>query len=129
MPSSVAPLAWLGAWVFMNMSAHFMNRIIFTDLGFRFPILLTLIHKVVFVSLYLALCWLRLAEFQRITWARYVRAIVPASLAVCGTVLFNNMALSLVDVAVRPFPRFLVPYLFSFSRPHMTRPPSIRTTR
>jgi hypothetical protein len=55
----LAELAWLTAWVTLNTSLSFFNRVLFQQVGFNFPCLLTLIHGLTSFFYYLILVHVR----------------------------------------------------------------------
>jgi hypothetical protein len=55
----IASLAWLTTWVALNTGLSFFNRVLFQQVGFNFPSLLTLIHGLTSFFYYLILIYVR----------------------------------------------------------------------
>jgi drug/metabolite transporter (DMT)-like permease len=108
-------------WMFLNLSCTFFNSIMFTKVGWHFPILLTLSHGWICASYYLFFTkfvastpfgrrW-NFLKFETITLHYFAKFVIPTGILLCLTIVLNNTSLDLVDVATNSIIKSLNPLL------------------
>eukprot|EP01103_Thecamoeba_quadrilineata_P005037 TRINITY_DN14892_c0_g1_i1.p1 TRINITY_DN14892_c0_g1~~TRINITY_DN14892_c0_g1_i1.p1 ORF type:complete len:323 (+),score=50.25 TRINITY_DN14892_c0_g1_i1:87-1055(+) len=92
-------LAVIG-WFVLNISIANVNKWIFTNFDFQYPVFLTMLHMVTslfFSSVSKRLGWFHFKEIA--TWDKWSRKILPLAIIFCASVAAGNIGLKYIYVS------------------------------
>jgi drug/metabolite transporter (DMT)-like permease len=106
-PSSMLPLsvdvhtfAAVVGWFVFNISIANVNKWIFTNYDFRYPVFLTLIHMVcsmILSAISIRGGWYPLKEIP--TWSKWCQKILPLAVIFCASIVAGNIGLKYIFVS------------------------------
>eukprot|EP01103_Thecamoeba_quadrilineata_P003284 TRINITY_DN13078_c0_g1_i1.p1 TRINITY_DN13078_c0_g1~~TRINITY_DN13078_c0_g1_i1.p1 ORF type:complete len:325 (-),score=38.36 TRINITY_DN13078_c0_g1_i1:79-1053(-) len=117
-------LAVLG-WFFFNIAIANVNKWIFTNYTFQYPVFLTTLHMVtalIFSSLVKRLGWYPMKELT--SWTKWYKKILPLAFIFCASVASGNLGLKYIFVsyaqivtATTPLFTVLAMYFLTYHNP------------